>query len=454
IEEYSKDNFLNGFKKAVRELEGSYALAVISTKADGIYLARKSSPLVIGIGKGEMFCASDIPALLDHTRSVIFLDDEEITVLTKDGAMVYDKSDKQVEKKAYQVDWTADMAMKEGYEHFMLKEIEEQRNTVRQSLTNDDEIHEAVRLMKQYKKFQVVASGTSYYAGLVLKFLIQKLAKVPCEAIIGSEYPYATVVDKDTLVIAISQSGETADTLRAVKEAKKFGAKILAVTNVVGSTLTREADKTVYMRAGPEISVVATKTYTSQLAVLSHLVFKFINHQELDEKLKEVWEIVEQALTKDKEIQEVAKKLKNLNNFFFIGRGIDFPTALEGALKLKEITYLHAEGYPGGELKHGPLSLLEKNVPVIAIVSSKETQDKMVGNIKECKARGALLIGISNNDELLEHVDIKIKMPEVHPLMAPIIYAIPVQLLAYYIAVLNGKDPDKPRNLAKSLTVE
>lgn len=444
-------------RKALLLLEGSYALAILRKGEKKIFAVRKSSPLIIGVGKGEMFCASDVPAILEHTREVVYVNDGELVELNEDGCSIEEvKSGKKVARKSVKIEWTADMARKDGYEHFMLKEINEQGTSLRNTLNT--EVKLPAEMLKRFSNILVVACGTSYHAGLIFKYALQKHLKKRCEAVLGSEFAYAgaAIVDKETVVVAISQSGETADTLMAVREAKRRGAKIIGVTNVVGSSLSRESDATVYIAAGPEISVVATKTFTSQIAALLKLVFVASGKSAELEEMKELADVIEKILTKAEEVEELAKKLVKEKDFLFIGRGNSFPVALEGALKLKEITYLHAEAYAGGELKHGPLSLLESGIPVIAIAPSDESIAKMRGNIKECKARKAKIIAFSDDGDVLKEAEdaFAFAMPKVRAEFVPIAYIIPLQLLAYYLAVMQKKDPDKPRNLAKSVTVE
>lgn len=452
-ENAKKGEFREAFVKTLRELEGSYAVAVIHEGENKVYAARKGSPLVIGKGKEGMFCASDMPALLGHTRDFVFVHDDEFVVMEgKRFELANVLSNRKVERKLTHVDWTSEMAKKEGYPYFMQKEIAEQSYTVRNALNAD--VREAVSLLRKSEHIEVVGAGTSYYAGLVFKQLLQKFAKRRCNVVIASEFSTFSLVDRKTLVVAISQSGETADTLVAVRSARKRGAKVLGITNVVGSTLTRESDACVYLGAGPEIAVVATKSFTSQLVVLYKCALLLAG---MEKKLKEMAElapILENIIGRENEIELIASKLKGYEDFFFIGRSFAYPIAMEGALKLKEITYMHAEAYPAGELKHGPLSMLEEGVPVIAIAPTGEKMSKMIGNIKECKARGAMVVGISDNEHVLREARMKFKMPAVDELFAPIAYIVPLQLLAYHIAVMQGKDPDRPRNLAKSCTVE
>jgi len=442
-------------RKTLLEIDGSYALAILRKGENKVYAVRKSSPLIIGVGKGEMFVASDVPAILEHTREVIYVNDGELVELLADGCSIEEaKTGKKVIRKSVKVDWSADMARKDGYEHFMLKEIMEQHTSLRNTL--NAEVKQASELIKRMPNILVVACGSSFHAGLVFKSAVQKHMKKRCDAVLGSEFAYGTIVDKDTVVVAISQSGETADTLTAVREAKKRGAKVIGVTNVVGSSLSRESDATVYIAAGPEISVVATKTFTSQIAVLLKLAYTASGKTTELSEMKDLADTIEKILSKREEIEILAKKLVKEKDFFFIGRGNSYPVAMEGALKLKEITYLHAEAYAGGELKHGPLSLLESGIPVIAIAPSDESISKMRGNIKECTARKAKIIALSDDVDVLKEAEagFSFAMPKMKGDFAPMLYIIPLQLLAYYMAVLQKKDPDKPRNLAKSVTVE
>ncbi len=449
--EYKKaKNFRNAFLAALKKIEGSFSFLVMHKGERKLYGARRSSPLVIGIGKKEMFFASDMPAVLSHTRDFVFLQENEAAEISEKGYCIYKLDGAPISRKPVHVDWSPEMARKDGYAHFMEKEIAEQQNAIRNSLAAD--ISGASRLLHGAKNISLVACGTSYHAALVFKGLLAKYGK-RCEAVIGSEYANA-VFGKGDVVIAISQSGETADTLLAVRHAKKKGAKVLGITNVVGSSLSREADECAYIGAGPEISVVATKSFTCQLAVLYRLALCLLGEEKKCSELKYLSAEIEGLLTKESYMRVLARELARNRDFFFIGRGLSYPIALEGALKLKEITYLHAEGYPAGELKHGPLSLLEKNVCVVAIAPDDETAKKMLSAVKECKARNATIVGISDSDEILSECDKAFKMPACDPLFAPMLYTIPLQMLAYHMTVILGKDPDKPRNLAKSVTVE
>ena len=464
----SSESFEEAMRRALLRLKGSFALGIIYTgEPDRLYFVRNESPLVLGIGDGENFAASDVPAFLEYTNRAIFLDDREYAVVTKDSYVVKNlDTGETVEKPIHEIEWTLEMAEKAGFPHFMLKEIYEQPRAIRDAIHgNADVIRTVAEEIAKYEKIFIVAMGTSYHAGLVGKYLFQRLAKrVPVvEDASEFRYEFDDLVDEDSLVIAITQSGETADTLAAMKLAKRKGAKVLAIVNVVGSMATRIADLTLYTHAGPEIGVAATKTYTTQLTVLTMLAIElarvlgtvdesYLNG--LEEGLKAIPELVESVLKHDENLKELAESLVDRRDFFYIGRGISVPTALEGALKLKEISYIHAEGLSAGELKHGPLALLEDGVPVVAIAPSGKTLDKMVGNIEESRARGAFIISLGDRGELKRLSDVLIEMPETDELLTPILYAVPLQLIAYHLAVLRGNDPDKPRNLAKSVTVE
>ena len=464
----SSESFEEAMRRALLRLKGSFALGIIYTgEPDRLYFVRNESPLVLGIGDGENFAASDVPAFLEYTNRAIFLDDREYAVVTKDSYVVKNlDTGETVEKPIHEIEWTLEMAEKAGFPHFMLKEIYEQPRAIRDAIHgNADVIRTVAEEIAKYEKIFIVAMGTSYHAGLVGKYLLQRLAKRVLVVEDASEFRYEfdDLVDEDSLVIAITQSGETADTLAAMKLAKRKGAKVLAIVNVVGSMATRIADLTLYTHAGPEIGVAATKTYTTQLTVLTMLAIElarvlgtadesYLNA--LEEGLNAIPELVESVLKHDESLRELAESLVDRRDFFYIGRGISVPTALEGALKLKEISYIHAEGLSAGELKHGPLALLEDGVPVVAIAPSGRTFDKMVGNMEESRARGAFVISLGDRGELKRLSDVLIEMPETDELLTPILYAVPLQLIAYHLAVLRGNDPDKPRNLAKSVTVE
>ncbi|MFA5106104.1 MAG: glutamine--fructose-6-phosphate transaminase (isomerizing) [Candidatus Micrarchaeia archaeon] len=437
------------FEKAVSRLKGSWSLVMMRDGERAIHLSRNGPPLVLGIGNKEMFCASDIPALLEYTKQVVFVEDGDRVRFDESGFAVY-RNGKKIQPKVHAIEWDAQMAQKDGYEHFMLKEIFEQQSRIRDSIGCD--VAPAKKALSGSKRMAVIACGTSYYAGLVFRQMLAGLG-LDCSVYIGSEFQYQRTGREDA-VVAISQSGETADTLSAVRLAKAGGAKVIAVTNVVGSSLYREAGANVIIGAGPELAVVATKSFTCQIGALAKLAYAISGNEKKAQELAALSEKIESVLNRSKEIESLADSLLQHRDFFFIGRSYSFPTALEGALKLKEITYLHAEAYAAGELKHGPLSLLDKDVVVIAIAPSDGTMHKTMSNIQECKARGAKIIVFSDSEEaggLSRH---HFLMPAASGVEIPILYAVPFQLLAYYLAVKMKKDPDKPRNLAKSVTVE
>ena len=454
LEEEAKkcSDFCVAFRNAVSKLSGSWSIVAIKEGDESIYLSRNGPPLVIGIGKDEMFCASDVPALLPYTKRVAYMEDGDCARITSDGCATYDSKGMKIKREEQTITWNSKMAEKDGYPHFMLKEIYEQQGKIRDAFSAAD-LGKAVSLIKEHGRLTVVACGTSYYAGLVLRQLLQSNLSIPCDVIVGSEFPYSRT-GKEKLVMAISQSGETADTLSALRLAKKSGAKIIAVGNVVGSSLYREADVNVVIGAGPELAVVATKSFTCQIAALTKIAFMLAGKGRKIDSLSDLSAEIEKLLARSKEIEKMACELAKRKDFFFIGRSLSFPLALEGALKLKEITYLHAEAYAAGELKHGPLSLLEKEVVVIALAPSGESLPKIIANVQECKARDATIVVFSDDKEALEKSSLHFAMPSVPQEAIPIIYAIPLQLLAYHMALKLGRDPDKPRNLAKSVTVE
>ncbi len=445
IEEEMKTNETEGaFAKAIRKLDGSYAVVALASGSEKLFAARKNSPLLIGIGKGEHFLASDIPALLPYTNKVIPVDDERIVFASAEEYCIMDFSGKTQNPKPMVVDWSAEVAEKGGFQHFMLKEIYEQKLVLSESLATNME--DAKKMIEKAKNIHIAACGTSNHAGVLFSILLDKHANKNTKAFIASEYQFVANPSKNTLVIAISQSGETADTLQATKFAKQKGAKVLSLTNVVGSSLSRISDSVVYLNAGPEVSVAATKTFSSQLAVIFRLVF--------GNAAAEIPKIVERALSQEQKVRKLAEKLKGKEHVFFIGRGVSYPIAMEGALKLKELSYIHAEVYPGGELKHGPLSLIHEEVPVIALAPSDETLAKMHGNIKEVKARGAFVIALTDSEEIKKEVDAVLYIEKTKPKLYPFAVLPLLQLLAYYASVSRGIDPDRPRNLAKSVTVE
>ena len=442
---------LGAVRKVVLRLKGTYSLGILVQGEDRLFLARKYSPLVIGKGSGEMFFASDIPALLEHTKDFVLLQDGDLAEINSTGYRIIDSSGVEQKREEIHVDWDAQMAQKGGYSHFMLKEIYEQPNTLLSALSAD--VSEAAGILKSAKKIAVIGCGTSYYAGLVLENLLSKCG-FNCRAFIASEYKAWSPRDED-VVLAISQSGETADTLSALRSVKKRGAKIIALTNVVGSSMTREADSNLYLGVGPEIGVLATKSFTGQLVILYKIAFALCENLDKINLLNSVPDNVKEILeVNEGRIKEIANSLVEYKDFFFIGRGISNVAGLEGALKLKEVTYLHAESYAAGELKHGPISLLQDDVVVFAIAPSGEYLEKMKSNIQECKARGAKIIVMSDDEEALSSGDYSIKMPKFDESLVVLYYVICLQLLAYFMAVKLGRDADKPRNLAKSVTVE
>ncbi|WP_303861194.1 glutamine--fructose-6-phosphate transaminase (isomerizing) [Alkalibaculum bacchi] len=467
--------------KTVREattyLKGSYALGVLChNEPDKIIAVRKDSPLVIGVGENENFIASDIPAILNYTRNVYLLDDKEIAILTKENVIVLDQHGEEAGKQIFKVDWDAADAEKGGYEHFMLKEIHEQPKALRDTLTSrlyDDKkeiVLDKIKLgkeeLEQINRIYIVACGTAYHAGLIGKYSIEKYARIPVEADIASEFRYRNpIMDEKTLLILISQSGETADTLAAMRLAKQKGARVMAVTNVVGSSVSREADDVLYTWAGPEIAVASTKAYTTQLACMYMIALHLgmlkgtINEEELtkiQESLKASPEMVEEVIKKESAIKEFAYDKFNVNDVFFLGRGLDYYASLEGSLKMKEISYIHSEAYPAGELKHGPIALIEEGTVVIALCTQTELLEKMMSNIKEVKARGAYVVALAKeSDKAIEkEADKVFYIPDTKDDIAPIPTVVILQILAYYLSVARGCDVDKPRNLAKSVTVE
>jgi len=450
-------------RKACSKLKGSFALGVISAEEPKKLIGiRNESPLVIGIGKGEMFLASDIPAVLRHACRFIVLEDGEMAVLTAEGAKIVKlRTARKVKRTPIKVTWTAEMAEKAGYPHFMLKEIYEQPEVIMQTLRETSNINRLARLILTAKRIYIVACGTSYHAALVGKYALAKLANVPVEAVISSEFKESCRADRSTLVLAITQSGETADTLTAVRFAKDDGAKIACLTNVVGSSITRESEVVCYTRAGPEVSVVATKTFSAQVTFLMRLAVEVAKMKGL-KNVKNILGILEEIPKLAKKTlgscaalaRELARKYHRVEHIYLIGRGIGYPIAMEAALKLKEITYIHSEAMPAGELKHGTLALIEKGTPILAILPSGESRTRMISNIEEIKARGGTIIAIADDDrDIKHHVEEIIQVPSTIELLSPLLHIIPVQLLAYYMCVERGQDPDKPRHLAKSVTV-
>ncbi len=475
INYFYKGSLPEALAEALAMIEGSYALAILhEDHPDEIYLARRSSPLVAAVSAEGGFAASDIPAVLKHTRDFVFLEDDDIAVLTRGAVTVMDRSLKKVERKLHHIDWSAGAAEKGGYRHFMLKEINEQDRAVMDTLRGRLNRAQAdimlfdgdTQFFKGRKKIFIVACGTSWHAALVGKYYIEGLARVPVEVDLASEFRYRDpIITPDDLVIVISQSGETADTLAALRAAKEPKVPVLAVCNVVGSTIAREADTTLFTYAGPEIGVASTKAFTTQLVTLYLIALKVgIAKGHLPKSavhvhirgLSELPEIIESVLKDSGRIEKIAHDFYRSNDFLFLGRGMNYPIALEGALKLKEISYIHAEGYPAGELKHGPLALVDRNMPVVAVMPSNAMAGKMFSNLKEVAARDGRIVALTTegSNDVEEIAEAVIPMPPMSEWQEPIVYIVPLQLLSYHVAVNKGTDVDQPRNLAKSVTVE
>lgn len=477
IQKYYKGNILNAVRRALKDIKGSYALGIVSKdNPDRIICARFDAPLIIGAGENENFIASDIPALLPYTRDMIFPENGDIIEITKGKIAVSDKNGKPRKREIKKILWDAVQAEKGGYKHFMLKEIFEQPRAIEDTFRGRiypeegkvyiEEAKLGKEFLKKTSRVYIAACGTSYYAGLVGKFLIENFARIPAEVNIASEFRYGgPVINKKTLVIVISQSGESADTLAALRLAKRKGCKTLAICNVVGSSISREADHVVYTHCGPEIGVASTKAFTGQLTALYVLALDWaskmetVSGEELKKYLKELWAIpvkISEFLKNADSVNEIAKIFASKRDFLYLGRNVNYPIALEGALKLKEISYIHAEGYSAGEMKHGPIALIDERMPVVAIAPKGRMYEKILSNIEEAKARGGTVIAVVNEKDtaVKKQSDYQIVIPETDEYFSPLITVIPLQLLAYYIAVILGSDVDQPRNLAKSVTVE
>lgn len=475
FEYYYNGDIIDTMIKVIQRVEGSYALGILcSDYPDSFIAVRKASPMIVGLGNGENFIASDVTAILKHTKDVYYVEDDEIVVLSKDDVKIYNTDKELIEKEVFTVDWDVSAAEKCGYEHFMMKEIEEQPKAIHDTISPRikdgkvvlDDTGLTPEFINNIKKIHIVACGSAYHVGMVGRYVIEKLTRIPVDVDIASEFRYRDpIISSDDLVIVISQSGETADTKAALEEAKAKGARVLSIVNVVGSAIAKLSDDVVYTWAGPEIAVATTKAYSTQLAVVYLLALYMadaigkISKEEYDEILAEVQalpEKVSEILKNKEEIQYCASKFYNNHSIFFIGRNLDYAVALEGSLKLKEISYIHSEAYAAGELKHGTISLIEDGTLVVSLATGDELFDKTVSNIKEVTARGAVVLGITTkkHKEMDDVSDYIIHIPETHPILLPSLTVIPLQLFGYYVASLKGCDIDKPRNLAKSVTVE
>ena len=476
VEYNYKGDLVKAVINTLNDLEGSYALGVICTDQPDLFVAaRKDSPLIVGLGEDENYIASDIPAILEHTRDIYILEDKEVVKLTKDDVKIFNMLGEEMDREVFHVDWDVDAAEKGGYEHFMMKEMCEEpealNKTINSRIKNGKIVLDNIKLtseqVKEIEKIYIVACGTAYHAGVVAKYVIEKLARIPVEVDVASEFRYRDpLVTNKNLTIVISQSGETLDTLMALRESKKKGSRILSIVNVVGSSIARESDDLLYTIAGPEIAVASTKAYNTQLAALYlvalDIAFKkgTLSENELIkyiDSLSKIPGIVEEVLDEKEEIQRFASEHYNSKSVFFLGRGLDYALSLEGSLKLKEISYIHSEAYAGGELKHGTIALIEEGTLIICSITQDCLVEKMVSNIKEVKARGAVVMAITQKKHInavSKVADVAIPIPDVDSLLAPISAVTPMQLFAYYVSVMKGNDVDKPRNLAKSVTVE
>ena len=464
IEEFYKEDFCSAVKKALLEVEGTYGLLIIKKDENKIIAARKGSPLVFGIKNDGYFISSDASAIIEHTKDVIYLFDDDILEINLNGYILSNlKNPKITDREIEKIEWNLEQIEKKGFKHFMLKEIYEQPESIKNTLrgrVKDSEVKITVNLdeefIKNLKRIIITACGTSWHAALIGKHIIEKNCNIPVEVDYASEFRYRNpIINENDLVIVISQSGETMDTLFALREAKKKGAKTLGIINVVGSTIARECESGIYLHAGPEIGVASTKAFTSQVTALIVLSLYFNKNENIIQEINKIPELAKKILDNN-HIKDIAELYYKKNNFLYLGRGINFPVALEGALKLKEISYIHAEGYPAAEMKHGPIALIDDDMPVVVIANKNEVYDKILSNIQEIKARKGKIIAIAdeNDREIKNKVDHIIYVPKVIEELSPIINIIPLQLLAYYMADLRGYNVDQPRNLAKVVTVE
>jgi glucosamine--fructose-6-phosphate aminotransferase (isomerizing) len=476
IEEAFDGNLEDAVIEALWQIEGTYGIAVVSSEdRNKIVAARKGSPLLIGLGEGEYYVASDVSAILAQTREVVYLDDGDVAVLTRDGYTVLNQRAQQLERRVSKIDWDLDQIERGGFAHFMLKEIFEQpatvENAMRGRLLPDQGTSKLGGLnmtdeeLLRFDNILITACGTSWHSALIGEHMLESLARIPVEVEYASEFRYRNpIVTDKTLCIVISQSGETADTLAAMREAKSRGARTYGIVNVVGSTIARESDGGIYVHAGPEIGVASTKAFTSQVIALLLFTLKLarlrnlsmVDGKEIIEEMLALPAKIQKILDRAPEIEKIAEDFKNAQNFLYLGRGYSFPTALEGALKLKEISYIHAEGYPAAEMKHGPIALIDEKMPVVFITPHDSVFEKVVSNVQEVKARGGRVIAITTREEpmLAGKLDYEFRIPETKDMLTPVLASVPLQLLAYYIAVKRGANVDQPRNLAKSVTVE
>ena len=466
LEYYYTGDVLEAIQKVIARVEGSYALGILCADCpEKLFAVRKDSPLIIGVGQGENFIASDVPAILSYTRDIYRLKDREIAVLTRESIAFYNQELDPIQKEPERIQWDIDAAEKGGYEHFMMKEIYEQPEALRKTISPRiregkivlDDITLTREQIQNIRKVCIVACGTAYHVGVVAKYAFERLLKIPLEVDVASEFRYREpILDENTLVIIISQSGETADTLAALRMAKAKGCRILSIVNVVGSTIANESDDVLYTWAGPEIAVASTKAYSTQLAVI-YMIVLYMADQLGSVSQEEMAQLAAECLQDKETIQYFASQYFNAHDMYFIGRNVDYAASLEASLKLKEISYIHSEAYTAGELKHGPISLIEDGTLVIAIATYEKLFDKMMSNVREVKARGAVVLGITVQDKeeaLKQETDFQFCVPKITDFMLPSLSILPLQLFAYYVASMKGCDIDKPRNLAKSVTVE